>query len=721
MAGDSAGNNSYRWRVVLFIRKSDRDTLQVSLLRLCPVKLVKTSQGVMRLHVVAALAVSTLSSAYGADFPIKASEAPSNYDWTGFYAGAHLDYQGGQAHWSDNRLGAEGILDLGKGYDFSSGTGSYAIGFQGRYDYMDASHHVFGFEGDVWFPNTLSGNQTFNALSVGSATYSETVQFSGTLRARLGYAAGNWLFYLTGGFAWSFDQFARTQFSGAPAGINVAAGTGESQSLVPRYGGAIGAGAEVALNDKWSGRIEYLFIDYANRDVAFPVAGQHFDSSLALQTVRVGLDYKLGETSIGQDVFTKSITALELDRFAFHGQSTFIEQYAAPFRSPYIGPQSLSPNQGRESLDFMYFIGVKPWKDAEIWIDPEFNQGFGLSNTKGIAGFPSGASFKVGSDVPYARIQRFFLRQTIDLGGKSQKVESDQNQFAGSNTTDRLVFTVGKFSISDVFDQNKYAQNPRKDFMNWALIDTGSYDYAADAWGYTYGAAAEWYQGPWTLRGGMFDISTVPNGTDLDTTFSQFQLDGEIERRYKLWNRDGKIAVTGFLTRAKLGTYQDAIALAQATGAPADIAAVRQYRTRSGLGMNLEQEVLDDLGVFARAGFASGDVEPDSYTDIDRTVAAGLSLTGKRWGRPDDTVGFAGVVNAITPIHAEFLNKGGLGILIGDGQLPHPGLEQIIETYYQFPIYAWKVMFDHQFVVNPAYNRDRGPVSIGAIRLHSEF
>ena len=169
--------------------------------------------------------------------------------------------------------------------------------------------------------------------------------------------------------------------------------------------------------------------------------------------------------------------------------------------------------------------------------------------------------------------------------------------------------------------------------MNWALIDTGSYDYAADAWGYTYGAAAEWYQGPWTLRGGVFDITTIPNGTDLDTTFSQFQLDGEIEQRYKLWNRAGKIAVTGFLTRAKLGTYQDAIALAQITAAPADIAAVRQYRTRSGLSMNLEQEVIDDLGVFARAGFASGDVEPDSYTDIDRTVAAGLSLTGKRWGR----------------------------------------------------------------------------------------
>ena len=676
----------------------------------------------MRQYPLVILAVLALSrSSYGADLPIKTSAAPTSNDWTGYYVGTHLDYQAGQSHWSEGQsVGAGGVFELGQGYDFSSGTGSYAIGFQGRYDYMDASHHVFGVEGDIWFPNTLRGSQTFNT-AVGFASYSETVQFSGTLRGRLGYAAGNWLFYLTGGFAWSFDQFSRTQISGASTASNVAVGTGESESLIPRYGGAIGAGTEVILNDNWSARIEYLFIDYASRNVAFPAAAAHFDSSLALQTIRVGLDYKLGEKTIAPDLFTKSVTALELDQFAFHGQTTFIEQYAAPFRSPYLGPQSLSPNQGRESLDFMYFIGTKLWKEAELWIDPEFNQGFGLSDTKGIAGFPSGASFKVGSDVPYARIQRFFVRQTIDLGGNIQKVEADQNQFAGSNTTDRLVITLGKFSISDVFDQNKYAQNPRKDFMNWALIDAGTYDYAADAWGYTYGAAAEWYQGPWTLRAGVFDVSTEPNGTDLDTTFSQFQLDGEIERRYSLWNRPGKIAVTGFLTRAKLGTYQDAIALAQATGAPADIAAVRQYRSRSGLSMNLEQEVIDDLGVFARAGFASGDVEPDSYTDIDRTVAAGLSLTGKRWGRPDDTFGFAAIANAITPIHAQFLNDGGLGILIGDGQLPNPGLEQIIESYYQFPLYAWKVMFDYQFVVNPAYNRDRGPVSIGAIRLHSEF
>ena len=132
--------------------------------------------------------------------------------------------------------------------------------------------------------------------------------------------------------------------------------------------------------------------------------------------------------------------------------------------------------------------------------------------------------------------------------------------------------------MSDIFDTNKYAQNPRKDFMNWALIDAGTFDYAADAWGYSYGAAAEWYQGDWTLRGGLFDLSIVPNSTDLDPSFGQFQWIGEIERRYELWGHPGKIAVTGFLSRGRMGSFEDAIALAQITGGPADIAAVRQYR-----------------------------------------------------------------------------------------------------------------------------------------------
>jgi high affinity Mn2+ porin len=257
--------------------------------------------------------------------------------------------------------------------------------------------------------------------------------------------------------------------------------------------------------------------------------------------------------------------------------------------------------------------------------------------------------------------------------------------------------------------------------MNWALIDAGTFDYAADAWGYSYGASAEWYRGDWTFRGGLFDLSIVPNSTELDPSFAQFQWLGEIERRYALWGHPGKLAITGFLSRGRMGTFEDAIELAQTAGTAPDTALVRQYRSRGGLDLNLEQEITADLGMFVRAGWANGDVEPYEYTDVDRTVAAGLSLTGKQWGRPDDSVGLAGIVNGISKIHEEYLNNGGLGILIGDSMLPHPGPEQIIEAYYEFPVYSWIVTFDYQFIVNPAYNEDRGPVSVIGARLHTQF
>ena len=193
------------------------------------------------------------------------------------------------------------------------------------------------------------------------------------------------------------------------------------------------------------------------------------------------------------------------------------------------------------------------------------------------------------------------------------------------------------------------------------------------------------------------------------------------ERRYDLWGHPGKIAVTGFLSRGRMGSFEDAIALAAITGGPADIAAVRKYQGRGGVSMNLEQEITPNLGFFARAGWADGSVEPYEFTDIDRTVAAGLAVSGKLWARPDDTVGLAGVVNGISAEHEAFLNAGGLGILVGDGMLPHPGPEQIIETYYSLPVSHFRLTLDYQFIVNPGYNRDRGPASVVAARLHYQF
>ena len=145
------------------------------------------------------------------------------------------------------------------------------------------------------------------------------------------------------------------------------------------------------------------------------------------------------------------------------------------------------------------------------------------------------------------------------------------------------------------------------------------------------------------------------------------------------------------------------------------------YNSRGGIGMNLEQQLMPNVGLFVRAGIADGDKEPYEFTDVDRTVAAGLSISGKQWGRDDDTFGIAGVVNGISGVHQAYLNAGGLGILIGDGMLPHPAPEQIVEAYYQLPVSFFKLTLDYQFIVNPAYNSDRGPVSVVATRLHAQF
>jgi high affinity Mn2+ porin len=687
----------------------------------------------MRLLFFSALALMALAgSAAAADMPVKAPPSPAAmaYDWTGLYVGGHIGYAAGSSHWSAMPTGAagpaqSGSLDLFNAFNGFDGMGSYFEGFQAGYNYMLPSRWLLGVEADVSFPSTIAGSSTLSSAASGMASYAETVEFSGTLRGRIGYApnlgATHWLLYATGGFAWSYDQFTRTQIAGTPAGGTAVPGQVENLFVVPRVGGVAGAGVELALPSNWTAQLEYLFTDYGNRRVTFPAGAQRFSSDLALSELRFGLNYRLNADTAKASANAADPPALETDNFAIHGQTTFLEQYVFPFRAPYAGPNSLTPNQGRETFDATLFLGARLWSGAEFWVDPEIDQGFGLNTTLGVAGFTSGEAYKVGAAVPYARIPRYFVRQTIDLGGDTQKVDGAANQFSGSQTANRLVFTVGKFGVTDVFDTNKYAHDPRSDFMNWALIDTGTFDYAADAWGFTYGAAAEWYQGDWTVRGGIFDEPIIPNSTELDPGFRQFQWVGEIERRYQLWGQPGKVAITGFLTRANTGRFEDAIALAALTGGPADIAAVRHFNSRGGVSFNLEQQVTEELGVFARAGIANGNIEPDAFTDIDRTVAAGLALAGKSWGRPDDTVGLAGVINGITGVHQAFLNAGGLGILVGDGMLPHPAPEQIIEAYYQLPVSFFKLTLDYQFIVNPAYNSDRGPASVVSARLHAQF
>ena len=410
------------------------------------------------------------------------------------------------------------------------------------------------------------------------------------------------------------------------------------------------------------------------------------------------------------------------ERFAIHGQLTYVEQETGSFNAPYAGANSLSPGSGKESVDVTLDLGARLWSGAEIWLTPEIDQGFGLNNTLGVAGFPSGAAYKVGRNYPYLRLPRAFIRETVNLGEADQAVAAAPNQLAGSQSSNRWVFTVGKFAVTDVFDTNQYAHDPRADFFNWAAIDTGTFDYAADAWGYTIGAAAELYDGAWTLRGGLFDLSNIPNSEHLEPAGHEFQVIVEAERRHELLGQPGRVLVTAFQSRARMALLDEAVARAQALGTPVDTASVRQYRGRFGMSFSMEQQLAADLGLFARGGEAAGNVETYEFTDIDRTVALGLSLKGTRWSRARDTVGAAAIVSRISAARERFLNAGGLGVLVGDGQLPHPGPEQIFETYYSLAIASQSFLtVDYQRVINPGYNRDRGPVSIVAVRVHAQF
>lgn len=411
------------------------------------------------------------------------------------------------------------------------------------------------------------------------------------------------------------------------------------------------------------------------------------------------------------------------DLFAFHAQSTLVWQGHNGFHAPYSGAQSLMPAaRGDETWDLTLYAGLHPWQGGEIWVNGEVDQGFGIGNTLGLAGFSSGEAYKIGRGTPYFRVQRAFFRQTINLGGTATRVDNDLNQFSVKQAPNRLVLTMGKFSIPDLYDNNSYAHDPRADFLNWSLIDTGTFDYAADSWGYTTGIATEWTQGRWTLRSGAFLMSIVPNSPDIDTSFKQFQIDEELEERHQIGALPGKILLTAFTTHARMGRFSDALHFGTTTETTPNTANVRRMENRPGISLTIEQSLTKNIAAFIRTGWADGHYETYEFTDIDRSLALGLSFDGTLWHRSDDRIGLAGVINAASGRRKAYLAAGGTGLLVGDGQLPHAGDEHIIEIYYDLSVHPiGHLTLDYQWVGNPAYNKDRGPVSILGARIHSEF
>jgi high affinity Mn2+ porin len=410
--------------------------------------------------------------------------------------------------------------------------------------------------------------------------------------------------------------------------------------------------------------------------------------------------------------------------WSIHLQTTVIGQGYPGFPASTRGANSLPAHgQVRETITATAFLGRRlPWEGGAVYINPELNQGFGLARTLGVDGFPNGEAQKAGFDTPKPNVARLFLRQTFGLGGEQETIDPDLNALGQKVDVSRITVTIGKLAIPDIFDDNQFAHDPRTTFFNWSIWESAAWDYPADQKGYTDGLAVELNQKDWAVRGAWLLEPKFANGRDLEPRFwKRSGFVGEVETRHDWMGQPGTLRFLAFANRANMGNLGQAADIAAATGTPADITAVRRDRWKVGFAVNLEQNLREDLGLFSRLSWNDGRTEGWAFTDIDRSAVLGLSLKGTSWGRPKDTVAIGGAINLLSKAHQRFFANGGLGILAGDGSLNYAP-EGIIETYYNFRVFeplSWT--FDYQFVANPAFNQDRGPVHVFAARVHFQY
>ncbi len=558
------------------------------------------------------------------------------------------------------------------------------------------------------FPNYIDGNSVISTLATAKSYVIEQMDFTGSARGRLGYAAGPWLFYATGGLAWTGERFLNT-----PAVGN------DEKKLNMRLGWAAGGGVEYAFAPHWSLKLEYLYSQFQNAGVQF-ASGAATASTLNFQTLRVGLNRKIDWPANGSPVQLASLVDPESSRWEIHGQTTYLPQGYPGFRAPYSGVNSLTPApQTQATWSNSLFLNMRLWEGGELYYNPELLQGFGLNDTSGVAGFPNGEAQKSNFPYPRYNTSRLVLRQTFGFGGEQEELASAPNQLASKVNVSRLTVQAGKFAVIDIFDGNAYAKDTRKDFLNWSMWAPGAFDYSADKVGLTYGATAEFNQKQWALRAGYFLIDGTSNSNNFDMrVFQRGEYVLELETRYSLFSQPGKLRTIAWLNSAYSGSYRDTL------NNPAlnlDISQTREGRIKYGYVFNVEQALSDDIGLFGRWSWNDGKTEIMAFTDIDASLATGLSIKGNRWGRPDDVIGIGGAINALSKDHRDFIAAGGLGILIGDGALNYRR-ERILESYYAYALNKQITLTaDYQLITNPAYNADRGPVSVFSGRFHGEF
>lgn len=679
---------------------------------------------------------------------LAADERQPILSWAGLYLGASV--------------GAGIPLNRGEHLQAGSGFGSPAYdlypssntftgvtaGAQVGYNWQKGPW-VWGFETDL---NLLDGRQTPNGLFIASPVYAgfplftisphTSASYFASIRGRAGIAYERALLYLTGGVA---SGGAR-----GPAALSMGEAefrAGWSQSSRMKY--AVGAGIEYAFAKDWSARAEYLFLSQSmNTQIFENDGGYTYASRLRNESnlLRFGLNYHFGADNRipggihygdidGEPVTDDKTVSNREEMYSVHGQTTNVVQAYPRFPAEYDGPNSF-PSRGKANFGSTsnIFMGLRLWEGGGVYLNPEVDVGYGLADSVGAASYVNGAVAKVGASAPYMRFQRYFLRQIIGLdgsstelasdeGSRSEVLESTQNQISGHVDRDRIIVTLGKFAVGDVFDDNIYAHDPTTGFMNFAFNTMGALDYAADAWGYTNGLSVEWKQNWWTVRGGVFQLSTIPNGLDIEPVlFRQYMGIAELEARYELLGQPGTIKFLGYGNNGYLANIDEVVRYAYATGEfPPTVDSVRRRTVKAGGGINIKQQVMPHVGFFLRASMTDGRYETVDYTDIDRSVSFGFVGGGALWGREHDEIGFAAAFSGLSGSRVNYFGLGGLSVYIGDGALTCGG-EKNLESYYKIGFGKnLDATFDYQLLVNPAHNSARGPINVFGLRLRAAF
>ncbi|RAI58664.1 carbohydrate porin [Roseicella frigidaeris] len=417
----------------------------------------------------------------------------------------------------------------------------------------------------------------------------------------------------------------------------------------------------------------------------------------------------------------QGLARLEELGWLLRGQMTTTVQAHPGFRSPYRGPNSLSPKPDSTAMQTIDIVlGRRLWRGAEVIAVPSPTRGFGFSDNRGLGALTNTESFHGGTSNWDWNVTRLFLRQTIDLSYDATGSDDDPMRFTGPLALERITITAGKLAVWDFFDNNRYAHEPRTQFLNYALVGAGALDYASDPAGYTHGAVLEWENGIWATRLGAFQIARNQGGPQLDERIGRgWQVLGELDRAWWIGQHPGALRLLLGASRTRSARYDDLTQALLGGGDPTGVA--RAYRTKAMVALNFEQQLNDVVGAFARLGWNDGHAQSFMFTEMDWSASAGLSIGGWRWGRYADTVGLAFNLGGLHGPQRRFLAAGGTGFILGDGRLAYAP-EVALETYYDVGIApGLTAAVDLQCIINPGYNSDRGPVPVATLRLRAAF